>query len=441
MRRIRRAFVFLFLCSSIVSNVFSNWGIEVGRANEGDNARLLQDWIKYKMALNRLDKSMTKSTLAERQKEALGNPREIKNQAELLDDVYDWWLENVMGPARDIASNPAASCAEAENLTISLLKMMRARQILGFNTTDPRDLALDNMLPDTMAMMFNRCRDEALDECVATGRFRQIVQLALAEDRQSQIRAGIGVADVYAWAEDALKQCVIYELHFVSTTNVEMPIVETVRDGKVAIRVEPSDSFLETIIGGKMREVIKGETKGGNNPFFVSVKCALPGNFEVTCSPGADSKPIMSRIQYLDMKHKKFYVDEKGFPRVSKAEFGEDKFAFEFAGGDFALEAVVKGPVSSHNVPLASVGPAFYIAHRKDALGKGPEHGVKIEHIKRGAYPVLFEFTYADENAITGVTITDSTEFQLIHKPEKKPYPTRPEPIRKPLKPKPGGGE
>jgi hypothetical protein len=100
---------------------------------------------------------------------------------------------------------------------------------------------------------------------------------------------------------------------------------------------------------------------------------------------------------------------------------------------------VIKSPYSSNKVPLPSVGPAFYIAHRKDALGQGPEqkNGVKIEHTKRGAYPVLFQFTYADENTIAGATITDSTEFQLIHKPKPKPYPA-PEPIRKPLKPRPG---
>jgi hypothetical protein len=338
-----------------------------------------------------------------------------------------------MAPAKAIAANPAASCAEAKLVTTQVAQMMGARQMLGMGG-DKRGENLLEMLLESAALTIARCRDEALDECVATGRIVQILYQMAAEGKHAELQGKI--ADAEGWAKDALEQCAIYELHFVSTTNVEMPIVETVRDGKVAIRFDASAGGIgEAMQPNRLGDFLKGQTK--DSPFFVSVKCALPGNFEVTCSPGADSKPVTSRIQYLDLKFKQFYVDEKGVSRVSKEEHGEDKFAFEFAGGDFALEAVIKSPYSSNKVPLPSVGPAFYIAHQKDSLGKGK--GVKIENTKRGAYPVIFEFTYAAENASGGVTITDSTEFQLIHKPEAKPYPTRQEPIRKPLKPRPGG--
>ncbi len=431
-------FVVLSIFISVPSNVFSNWGMEVGRANEGDNARLLQDWLVMKMARNRIESAIARPLAKERQKQLLGLPSsDSVSPAELVDGVYNWFMTDVMAPAQRIGMNPAASCEEAKMAMSLLLGMMRQRALLGLEDDMARSAELSRIFEANKEIASQRCRDEALDECVATGRFMQIPALKLSMDRQAEL---LGTnADFGTWADDALKQCAIYELHFVSTTNIEMPIVETVRDGKVAIKFEASGgSIMDAMMGGKkLGDVLKGETKGGNNPFFVSVKCSLPGNFEVTCSPGANSDPIRSRITAMDMKHREFYVDTSGISRERTA--GEDKFSFEFAGGDFALEAVVKAPNFSHKVPLPSVGPAFYIAHRKDSLGK--EKGVKIENTKRGAYPVIFEFTYADQNTIGGAAISDSTEFQLIHKPEPKPFPARPpEPIRKPLKPRPGGG-
>ena len=63
---------------------------------------------------------------------------------------------------------------------------------------------------------------------------------------------------------------------------------------------------------------------------------------------------------------------------------------------------------------------------------------VKIDRNKRGAYPVIFAFTYADQDSESNFSASDSTEFELIHtpKPDKLP-PRRPEPTRKPLKPSP----
>lgn len=429
--RLRIIPILLVLIMAGPATVSGNWGMEVGRANESDQDRLLKNWIAMKTARNKIDRAMALSLMSAGQKEVLGLPADASASADvLLDEIYDWWLKDVMGPARAIAANPAASCAEAHLVTSQLLRMIGSRQILGMDGTDKRDQDLVEMLPELAALTIARCRDEALDECVATGRILQIFQQMTAEGRHAQLQGKI--ADVESWAEDALQQCAIYELHFVSTTNVEMPIVETVRDGKVAIKWDASaGGIMEAMGRNKLGDFLNGQTK--DSPFFVSVKCALPGNFEVTCSPGADSDPVRSRIQYLDLKHKEFYVDADGISKV-RDKIGEAKFAFEFAGGDFALEAVIKSPYSSNKVPLPSVGPAFYIAHRKDSLGK--EKGVKIENTRRGDYPVIFKFTYADENTIAGATITDSTEFQLIHKPKPKPYPARPD--RKPLKPRPG---
>lgn len=433
-------FILLSLLLAEPVRIFGNWGLEVGRANESDNVRLLSDWLAMKMARNRIEKAMQLSGVREQQRAVLGLPANAAASPDvLLDGIYDWWLKDVLGPAKAISSNPAASCEEAQLATQTLLKMMGQRQILGLDGTDKRDQDMVEMLPAIAAQMFTRCRDEALDECVATGRIVQILYLMNAEGRQAQLLGG-AVADVESWATDALKQCAIYELHFVSTTKVAMPTVETVRDGKVAIKFDPSAGGLtEATQPGRLGDFLNGQTK--DSPFFVSIKCSLPP-LDLTCSPGADSDPVRSRINYLDLKHREFYVDQNGISRERMA--GEDKFSFEFAGGIFALKAVVKAPNFEHTVPFPGHGAAFYIAHKKHQLGEGPGQGtgVKVERNTRGAYPVIFQFTYADQNRVGGAggaDVSDSTEFQLIHKPEPKPFPARPpEPVRKPLKPRPG---
>ena len=66
---------------------------------------------------------------------------------------------------------------------------------------------------------------------------------------------------------------------------------------------------------------------------------------------------------------------------------------------------------------------------------------MKFEDNKRGVYPLVFDFIYADQNVVSYSHANDSTHFELIHKiPDeimKKLYPPRKaEPPRKPLIPR-----
>src|SRR6266545_3281092 len=100
--------------SAPVNTLGYGWGVERGRANEGDVARLLVDQLAMKMALNRIQEAIRRPLVAERQRQLLGLTEGGANITNLLDHVFDWWLENVMIPAEAIAENPAASCAEAQ---------------------------------------------------------------------------------------------------------------------------------------------------------------------------------------------------------------------------------------------------------------------------------------------------------------------------------------
>jgi len=86
---------------------------------------------------------------------------------------------------------------------------------------------------------------------------------------------------------------------------------------------------------------------------------------------------------------------------------------------------------------MPAIGYAFYIAHKKDLTGKGqPGEGsiVKVENNTRGAYPVLFEFTYADQGGTTGGSFSDTTVFKLVHKPKPEPLPAKEDKKKTPLR-------
>lgn len=434
--------VWLSLILSGPAGVFGNWGMEVGRADAGDVTSLAGDWNSFKKERARLDRLGLKSMVAiERQRQLLGVAAEDWTPQQIFEEVQDLWLNNVMGPLQRIALNPAASCAEAQFALTAMTGMRRQQQLLGLEES----ASISRVYQATEEMASLRCRDEALDECVATGRFRQILDLMVGVERQRQLLGREG--DLESWAEDALKQCAIYELHFVSRTKGGHAAmgVETVRDGKVQIRFESPAGGLKQALSRPLGEALKGETAGGNNPFFVSIKCTPPVIImEFTCSPGADSKPIKVRINDFDLKHREFYIDYvKDKDWLTESEFskqrlvGQDKMSFEFEGGMFSLQGLIKaGLINTLSVPMPDWGNTFYMAHKKDQIGP-PSARLKIESINRGVHPAVFQFTYADQGTYLDALTTDSTEFELIHKPEPKPFRKLPEPIRKPLRPMP----
>ena len=143
----------------------------------------------------------------------------------------------------------------------------------------------------------------------------------------------------------------------------------------------------------------------------------------------------------MELQHREFYVDPQGISR--ERIVGKNNFTFEFTGGIFSIETLVRTNIGTlYPLPLPAHGFAFYIAHSKDRRGDGGGEGtvVNVQSDKRGAYPVIFDFTYADAATESNVPASDSTQFQLIHKPEPKPIEIKPEPTRKPLKPPRSGG-
>lgn len=406
------------------SGVFANWGAEVGRATEGDQAQLASDRVAIGMAQRRLADSITRPLVKDRQMVLLGRTGNNANAAELLDAAYDYWVKKVVGPARDMANNPAASCADANLALLALLSMERQRQLLGLNLDEnekisPKSMEIILMVTTIQDEVLQRCRDEAQDECVATGRIDQIPFTALAQQRQLALLEEKDV-DLSDWAKQTLKLCATYDLHFVSTTDFVVGYtVDTVMDGHIKLK------FVED--GGKtLGMTLKGETEGGNNPFLVSVKCQRAGSTAITCSPGATPSSYAAQINEMDLLHPEYSVSPDGVP--GQHNEGVNKLVMEFRAGLFNIQMVAtQARMPPITIPFP-VGPQFWMAHIKDRVGQSTS--VKVENNKRGLIPIVFDFTYADQNTMKGTQASDSTHFELIHKVD-------PEAMKELYKPRP----
>ncbi len=432
--------VLLSLFLSGPASIFGSWGLEVGRANGSDAIRKQKDWLQFKQTREAFNRAITFKLEVERQRQLLGMEGEDLDKKQLYEEVEDFWFNFLLVPLWRITLNPAASCAEAQYALSLMMGMRRQQQLIGIEESEVFSRVYDGFEEATSI----RCRNEALDECLATGRFMQILQLFVGGDRQSELLGRAGSLE--KWAEGALTQCAIYELHFVSKTkadNTSAGFREIVRDGRVPIRYPSPPGGLKEAIKTRtgLAEVLNGRTTGGNNPFFVSVKCTTSQPFELVCSPGTNSAPIEVRINELDLRHREFYIESEKLKyvftesEVSRERFvGEDKFSFLFSGGKFSIQALLKSPFVTTSRTM-EFGDVFYMAHQKDQVGDFGSVAVKAENPKVGVYPVILKFTYADQQVVSGATMSDSTEFELIHKPEPKPFEKPPDPIRKPLKP------
>jgi hypothetical protein len=427
---IRRSLLFLFcLMLAFPTSVLANWGYEVHRANDDDMIRLGQDVIGVKMEIQRLRSGVVLDN-SQYVNKSLPGPLAA------LDANFNYWTEKVLFPAIRVSRNPAASCAQAQFASQKLLEMEGQRQKLGLDVGSEKDAQLMALYGDLMRDMFTRCREESLDECVATGRYEQIIQTAFAEGHQLAL---IGqMTDSMAWANDALGQCAIYELRFSSDSKIEQAgmkpgqsgmKVERIYNGKIPLTVDRSVDVWNTSL--------YGETQG--NITDVQLKCFLPG-VSVICKPGSEiDSGFKAWIRKMEMRHREFYVDADDVSRERMA--GVDKLPIELSGDAQTISMLISVP-NAPAIPAVewpAGGLAFYTAHSRDKVMGGVSN-VKFERDTRGrGYPILFEFTYADQNTANGLSASDTTVFKLVHTPHPKGFPPRDDgPIRKPLIPKKG---
>jgi len=399
------------------------WGFEVGRANESDVEALLADQLALRQIFGRMSKLGNDILGPARLRNLLGDDSaSIDEDIEKFTSQRDkWWKTEVEDRLIRIASNPAASCDEGREVQRIALFVVRQKMMLGMAEEDA------DISADVINAANTRCHEEALDECNATGRFEHIPQMMLTEQRLSTM-LGNSIDD--KWVIPVLQECARYEIHYVSTTNINDAFkLSSVIDGRIMIKPKLEGRTGVEVVANLSFE---GEVMSGANPFLQKITCSAPG-VSITCSPGGESKKsAWAKIDKMTLKSKEFYVDNG---QSKQRPVGEDLLELIFSPAMLSSVAVVKPPYGPpQTVPFVEVGATgFYIAHSKSQT---EPLKFKFTETKRSGYPILFEFTRAGSDSV-GVAASDSTVFQLIHKPDKKPFPSKSAtPKREPLKPK-----
>lgn len=412
--------MFLILTIFQTSVLAMGWGFEVGRANETDVEELLADQLTLRESFRILNKIQADILGKARQKALLGEIDSESTLDNFENATNKWWKENIDEPMRRIVKNPAASCEQARLIADLLIGRARQKELLGF----PADL---NWTNEVFNSFRNRCHEEALDECNATGRWDQFTNTYLIEQRQAAL-ISYPVDD--KWVLPMLQECAIYELHYVSTTEVfDGMKLKSVIDGRIKLKPKLDN---ESVQGSLQNIEFEGEVGTATNPFLQKLECSME-QATVVCSPGGSpKKTAWASIKTLFIESKEFYV-ENGVSKQRKV--GKDHLAVEFSPAMIAGIGKVNMKDSPEMpIPFIEVGASgFYIAHQK---WKIRELVYRFNVTRRAGYPVLFDFKVEDTDEENDIRAADSTVFQIIHKPEKKPFPPRPTTTRKPLKPK-----
>lgn len=404
------------------------WGFESGRATETDVEELLADQLKLRREFDRMAR-ISRDILGKERIKALLGASEVETDgtiAQLRVKIEKWWKDEIDTPIERIASNPAASCEEANEMVRLVLARNREKALLG--TGDESFYG-----SQIFEIARQRCHEEALDECNLTGRYDHIPYIFLGEQR---IAGLLGYTVDGNWIIETLRECAIYELHYTSTTNIADAFkLNSVIDGRIKLKPDLDVADPALLLGNLKFE---GEVMTGTNPFLKKLDCAMP-MVKITCSPGGEpKKSAWAQVSKMTLKSKEFYVENNWTSK--QRPVGEDMLELIFSPAMVASKAVVvppKGPQVT--IPFVEVGATgFYIAHKKSEAE--PLKFKFTEKARKGVYPVLFEFTRTASDTVGGVAASDTTVFELIHKPEKKPFEPRsktPPPVRVPLKPKP----
>lgn len=415
------AFLTLLIFQS--SAMSMGWGFEVGRANETDVESLLADQLTLRESF-RILHSMEANIFGKARQRALLGEIDAGETVQNLEKTTDkWWNDKIDGPIRRIVKNPAASCQEAREVADLLIARKRQKELLGLESEF-------DMTSEIFQDFRNRCHEEALDECNSTGRWEQFTNTYLIEQRQAALM-GYTVDD--KWVLPMLQECAIYELHYVSTTEVLDGIkLKSVIDGRIKLKPKIDK---ESVQGSLQNIEFEGEVGSAVNPFLQKLDCSIEAA-TIVCSPGGSpKKTAWASIKTLFLESKEFYV-EKGVSKQRKV--GKDHLAVEFSPAMIAGVARINmKDAPEMPIPFIEVGATgFSIAHQKFELSPLI---FRFNVTKRAGYPVLFEFTVANTDKKDDIRASDSTVFQIIHKPEKKPFPPRESKPRKPLTPKKNG--
>jgi hypothetical protein len=414
------------------------------RWSETDVANLSADLIALERAEHRLagilpDGRLAASRQQSEQRLAIARQLQLLGSAEedalVLDQALtDWWKANIIDPAMRIAENPAAPCKLAQIVLTKLLQAERQAQLLGMAGGRGGDINDPNsVMSQAFKAIKRRCLEQAYDACMVSGNGQHIILMLAVAARQFQL-LNIADADFEAQAAYLYRRCTVYQLRYHSDSKFDGGwfAIGSQSDGSIILLsdVDPTQGWA----GLQQPHEWKGPRP--NDPIDalgVTTVCEAQtkGTSLVCGSPVAMGKRGLAQIKAGDFAMERFYdeieihewdIKEDGLnpkPPITwkrKSE-GTNALAVAFSPWPLQIPATFRydprlPPVS---VPVPDSIIAFWTAHQKDAAETG---GINVKSWTHAGYNVLFEKTFPGKHTDQKIVYTDTTRFELVHRPD-----------------------
>lgn len=445
------------------------------RGSETDVADLAHDLGAFFIAQCRLGRlaSDNRSQLSiERQREILGLEGSVDLQT-LHERMKKFWKENIVDRSLRIATNPATPCPIAQLVLTSLFEAERQTQLLGLTGSDDSSPEMNlreptSELSQALTAVKRRCLEQAFDACMESGNGAHILVMLAQAIRQFQLLS-IEDPDFEGQGVYLFRRCTVYQLRFRSQARAlatKAYAFGATYDGSTVLLadVDPAGGFA----GLAGEHEWKGPRPGDPDDVIASVtECSSPARkTTMTCEAPQPKLPAQARIKGNDLSMKRYY-DElevsrpdcandlaylefvrsgKGAGQITstRKSDGNDALKLTYGPGLVLTFAKVSSREMTLTLPLPPSNTVFLTAH---AGGKYTEQEVTLQGWTRGGQPVLFEKSVAGDATVDKTQCTDTTKFELVHRPDLFPAEEivprweltspqePPQPPRKPLKP------
>ena len=450
----------MLIAAGPIAQAQTGFGLGSGRADPSDVTTLTRDIAKVINAERLLNGNgrdgdrTTPPTAAEivkllgieRQKALLGVDGELDLQA-LATLIREWWMNNVLQPTLDIASNPAASCSLSQSMLERIVSLQRQAQLLGLDDALGTFKDVKSPLGDAFMRVRTRCTEEAFDECMATGSGQALVMLATSTRKQMAMLDLID-DDWDARVAYLLRRCTVYKVIY----NIALRDTETgessVLDGSYILVLQlPEGADLTTSLSlGRWRRRMQ-------DPLDVQVTILTCGKDE-TCR---QTEPFMGGLACGIITRRR-NVTERTFTVVPLDPRNRENSASDFDSGAHLEWRDVKHQEGADRLVLQFLPPFFTIGHKFPEeihyAWNGADTGLFMKATQSGdvaadagdpcllapllvdndtwveaGYPTLFKTAHSAsfENA------TETSHFDIVHRPDLFP----PDEINPNFEPKP----
>lgn len=426
------AAAFFALALSFAPVVQASWGLASGRADASDVSRLALDVGRVLNAERQLNlrREVQSGILGiDRQRQLLGLEPDAS-----LGDLYrakrQWWVENVLQPALDIAANPAASCALARSMIEVVGRMTKQGQFLGLDEEEFGAFGNGTeILLKSYTIAHRRCLEESYDECRLTGNVLSFWDIigAYEKERQQYLGDDPSLTELISYL---IRRCAVFKLNYrMSIDNKGMASRSEWLGGYILLF--RWNGALPTMY----LRIVKGYWEAprpfdreppdilllqSNCPKFLSACERMPPEDEPHDDGTAFARLTMKRTiieqtwrVVIDTPTDRILGGRAIIERTERV-VGNDDFELHFEPPTVHLWALGQDGERRHLQPPA--GTDWYERATRHVL-KGDFDAPRVGSWTREGYPLVYKAVSAEQAREWPFT-AERTEFEIVHRPD-----------------------